>query len=100
MIVEHAILIVKPKDMAAYEAALREVLPLISVTPGFIKLDVRPCLEKAGRYLLLVEWERLEDHTIGFRQSDGYLKWKALLHPFYAPFPEVLHFGEAVVSTQ
>ena len=100
MIVEHAILIVKPKDMAAYEAALREALPLISATPGFIKLDVRPCLEKAGCYLLLVEWEKLEDHTIGFRQSDHYLKWKALLHPFYAPFPEVLHFGEAVVSTQ
>ena len=100
MIVEHAILNVKPEDMAAYEAALRKALPLISATPGFVKFDVRPCLEKAGCYLLLVEWEKLEDHTIGFRRSDRYLKWKELLHPFYSPFPEVLHFGEAVDSTQ
>jgi heme-degrading monooxygenase HmoA len=100
VIVEHAILHVKPKDMMAYEAALKEALPLISATPGFIKLEVRACTEKAGCYLLLVEWEKLEDHTIGFRGSDRYFKWKDLLHRFYVPFPEVLHFGEAVVSSQ
>ncbi len=98
MILEHALLNVKPEDMAPYEAALKQALPLISATPGFIKLNVQPCIEKTGCYLLLVEWEKLEDHNIGFRQSDRYLKWKELLHPFYAPFPEVLHFGEAVVS--
>ena len=99
VILEHAILNVKPEEMTAYEMALGEALPLISATPGFIKFDVRPCLERAGCYLLLVEWEKLEDHTIGFRQSIRYLKWKELLHPFYVPFPEVLHFGQAVVST-
>ena len=98
MIVEHAILNVKPLDDEAYQTALKQALPLIASTPGFIKLNVRPCLERAGCYLLLVEWEKLEDHTIGFRQSDRYLKWKELLHPFYSPFPEVLHFGDAVVS--
>jgi heme-degrading monooxygenase HmoA len=100
VIVEQAILHVKPEDMAAYEAALRKALPLISATPGVIKLDVRHCFERAGCYLLLVEWEKREDHTIGFRSSDRYLKWRALLHRFYSPFPEVLHFAEAVVSTQ
>ena len=98
MIVEHAVLEVKPEQAAAYEIALQDALPLIAATPGFIKLDVRPCLERTGCYLLLVEWVNLEDHTIGFRGSDRYLKWKALLHPFYSPFPEVLHFGEAVAS--
>ncbi len=100
MIVEHALLYVKPEDMTAYEAALEEALPLISATPGFIKLEVRPCLEKLGCYLLWVEWEKLEDHTIGFRGSERYLKWKELLRRFYSPFPEVLHFGGSVVSSQ
>jgi heme-degrading monooxygenase HmoA len=100
LILEHAILQVSPAQMIAYEAALKQALPLISETPGFIKLEVRSCLEKPGCYLLLVDWEKLEDHTIEFRQSDRYLKWKELLHPFYTPFPEVLHFGEVVVSTR
>ena len=98
MILEHAILDVKPEHMEAYEAALKQALPFIAATSGFIKLDVRPCLETAGRYLLLAEWEKLTDHTVGFRQSERYAEWKKLLHPFYAPFPQVLHFGDAVVS--
>jgi heme-degrading monooxygenase HmoA len=43
---------------------------------------------------LLVRWRRLEDHTEGFRGSRAYQRWKALLHPFYEPFPEVEHYGE------
>ena len=98
MILEQAILNVKPGETAAYEAALKQALPLIAVTPGFIRFAVRPCLEKAGCYLLLVEWKKLEDHTAGFRGSERYVKWKDILHPFYAPFPEVLHFGDAVAT--
>ena len=45
---------------------------------------------------LLVEWDRLEDHTVGFRQSPRYEKWRALLHRFYDPFPRVEHFGESI----
>ena len=96
MILEHAILDVTPERRAAYEARLREALPLIAATPGFLGLEVRPCVESEGRYLLLVRWLTLEDHTIGFRQSERYERWRDLLHEFYAPFPEVLHFGEPV----
>jgi len=42
--------------------------------------------------VLLVQWKRLEDHTIGFRQSPEYQRWKALLHHFYDPFPTVEHY--------
>jgi len=45
-----------------------------------------------GRYLLLVRWETLEAHTIGFRGSPAYAEWRALLHHFYEPFPTVEHF--------
>jgi heme-degrading monooxygenase HmoA len=99
VILEHAILDIAPGEAADYEAAVTEALPLISATPGFIRLAIRPCLEKPGRYLLLVEWRDLADHTVGFRNSDRYLAWKDLLHRFYSPFPLVEHFGDAVVSS-
>ncbi len=99
MILEHAILDVKPEETAAYETALTKALPLIAATPGFIRLEVRPCLEQPGRYLLLVEWRSLEDHTTGFRQSDRYQEWRILLHHFYNPLPLVEHFGEPVVRS-
>jgi heme-degrading monooxygenase HmoA len=49
--------------------------------------------------LLLVEWETLEAHTQGFRQSDRYAEWKQKLHHFYDPFPLVEHYGEPVAAT-
>jgi heme-degrading monooxygenase HmoA len=96
MILEHAVLDVRPERAAAYEQALNEALPLISATPGFIDLEVRPCLERPGRYLLLVRRETVEAHESGFRTSERYQLWKALLHGFYEPFPVVEHYGEAV----
>jgi heme-degrading monooxygenase HmoA len=96
MIVESAILSIKPGKGEAFEAALRTALPLIEATPGFRGIEVRPCLEKTDHYLLLVRWEKLEDHTVGFRGSDRYEKWRAALHHFYDPFPTVLHYGEPI----
>lgn len=98
MILEHALLQVKPGLEAEFEETMRRALPLIQATPGFLKLEVKPCLETKGRYLLLVEWETLEAHTQGFRGSERYAEWKRLLHDFYAPFPLVEHYGEAVAS--
>ena len=96
MILEAAILNIKAGQGKAFETALREALPLIEATPGFLGIEVRPCVEKSDQYLLLVSWEALEDHTIGFRESDRYPKWRAALHHFYDPFPTVLHYGEPV----
>lgn len=98
MIFEHAILNVRPGQGPAFETAMAEALPLISATPGFIDLEIRPCIEAKDRYLLLVRWETLEAHTRGFRGSDRYQAWRAKLHGFYDPFPTVEHYGAAVVS--
>jgi heme-degrading monooxygenase HmoA len=49
-------------------------------------------MEQPNRYILLVKWQQLEDHTVGFRQSQEYQKWKELLHKFYDPFPVVQHY--------
>lgn len=97
LILEHAVLNVKAGQGLAFEKTMHVALPLIAATPGFIDLEVRPCIETQGRYLLLARWEKLEDHTQGFRESPRYQEWRALLHHFYEPFPTVEHYcGPAV----
>jgi heme-degrading monooxygenase HmoA len=98
MILEHALLQVKPGTEAQFEGAMRKALSFIQATPGFITLEVRPCIEAKGKYLLLVQWETLEAHRQGFRGSERYGEWKRLLHHFYEPFPLVEHYGEPVAS--
>ena len=96
MILETAILSIKPGQSPAFEAAMAEAKPLIAATPGFQGIEIRPCIESADRYLLLVWWDTLEAHTVGFRQSDRYEPWRKLLHHFYEPFPLVEHYREPI----
>jgi len=96
MILEVAVLNVRPGQEAAFEAAMRIARPLIEATPGFASINLHRCVETPNRYLLLVSWNALEDHTVGFRQSDRYQKWRDLLHHFYDPFPTVEHYDEAL----
>jgi len=93
MILEVAILNVKDGACNAFETAFREASPIIASMPGHISHELRRCIETSGRYILLVHWQRLEDHTVGFRQSAEYQRWRALLHDFYDPFPTVEHYG-------
>ncbi len=93
-ILEVAVLNVRPGEEAAFELAMRDARPLIAATPGFLELELRRSIETPNRYLLLVTWEKLEDHTIGFRQSERYARWKQLLHHFYDPFPSVEHYAD------
>jgi heme-degrading monooxygenase HmoA len=92
MILEHAVLDVVPGQEPDFERAFEEARAIIASTPGFVSLALHRCVETPSRYLLLVEWERLEDHTEGFRGSPEYQKWKELLHHFYDPFPAVEHY--------
>ena len=71
---------------------------LIAASPGFRGLRLARCLERDTGYLLLVEWDRLEDHTEGFRGSAAYQEWRALLHGFYDPFPVVEHFTTVLTA--
>ncbi|NMM83139.1 antibiotic biosynthesis monooxygenase [Rhodococcus sp. SRB_17] len=93
MILEHALLQVDPKLSAEFEAAFDTAKGIIAAVPGFIRLRLSHCLESPEQYLLLVEWESLEAHTEGFRQSEGYERWRELLHRFYSPFPTVEHYA-------
>lgn len=92
MILEVALLNVVKGREKEFEAAFIEASTIISSVSGYVSHELQRCIEVEGRYILLVRWENLEDHTIGFRQSDGYQSWKKLLHHFYDPFPEVEHY--------
>jgi heme-degrading monooxygenase HmoA len=80
---EHAILEVVPGQEPAFEAAFAEAKEIIGAMPGFLGLTISRCIERPSRYLLLVEWGRLEDHTEGFRGSPEYGRWRVPLHRFY-----------------
>ncbi len=92
MILEVTMLDVKEALCKEFESAFTEATPLIASIPGYINHELHKCIETPQRYLLLVRWESLEAHTVGFRQSREYQEWKRLLHHFYEPFPIVEHF--------
>lgn len=92
MILETAVLDVKPDQNGAFEEAFREAERILSSMPGYVWHELHRCVEKGNRYLLLVRWQTLEAHTRGFRSSPEYQRWKDLLHHFYEPFPEVEHY--------
>ena len=99
MILEVAILNVKPGQQQDFEAAFEKAQDIISSMPGYISHQLQACIEDPGRYLLLVTWQTLEDHTEGFRQSEQYQEWRTLLHHFYDPFPEVQHYQAVFENT-
>ncbi|MFB6612007.1 antibiotic biosynthesis monooxygenase family protein [Agromyces sp. NPDC056379] len=94
MILEHALLPVVPGHEADFEAAFAEAKAIIAGMPGFIELQLSRSIETPNEYLLLVQWESVEAHEVGFRGSPEYGRWRELLHRFYDPFPVVEHFAE------
>lgn len=94
MILEVAILTVRQGQAAEFEKAFAQAKVIVAKMPGYVSHELHRCLEVENKYLLLVRWQRLEDHTEGFRKSAEYQEWKRLLHYFYDPFPTVEHFSE------
>jgi heme-degrading monooxygenase HmoA len=92
MILEVATLRVRPGQGAEFERAFRKAQAIIVSMPGYLAHELQRCVERADEYALLVRWESIEAHEIGFRQSPQYQEWRRLLHHFYDPFPTVLHY--------
>ena len=92
MILEVAILDVVPGRENEFQAAFAKASPIISSMSGYVSHQLQRCIENQNRYILLVNWETLEAHTVGFRGSEQYQEWRKLLHHFYDPFPTVEHY--------
>lgn len=97
MVLEVAPLVIRPGQEPAFEAAFSIAQSIIASMPGYRSHALQRCLERPGEYLLVVRWDSLEAHEVGFRRSPQYQRWKELLHHFYDPFPTVLHY-EAVAG--
>ncbi len=93
MILEVATLNVRPGSSADFERAFAQAQAIIASMPGYLSHELQRCLEQRDKYVLLVRWRALEDHTVGFRQSAQYQQWKRHLHHFYDPFPTVEHYA-------
>jgi heme-degrading monooxygenase HmoA len=98
MVLEQALLDVRPGQEPAFEAAFSTATAIILASPGFVSLELHRCIETPNRYVLLVRWETLEAHTVGFRGSPEYGRWRELLHHFYDPFPTVEHFTRVAAA--
>ena len=97
MVLETAPLTIRPGQTAAFEKSFSQAQGIIAGMPGYISHELRRCLEDDHKYLLLVHWETLEDHKVGFRKSAQYQTWRELLHHYYDPFPTVEHFVQVAL---
>lgn len=92
MILEVAKLEIKPGHESEFKMAFAKAQLILAGMEGYVSHQLQKCIEKDSRYLLLVNWRTLENHTVGFRSSAQYQQWRELLHHFYNPFPEVEHY--------
>jgi quinol monooxygenase YgiN len=93
MMLEHALLQVRPGEEEAFEASMRDAFPIIESAPGCHSAEVRRQAEDPSVFLLLVRWDSIDVHTT-FRETELYEAWRALTHPFYVERPSVTHFHE------
>ncbi|HZM53396.1 MAG TPA: antibiotic biosynthesis monooxygenase [Acidimicrobiales bacterium] len=92
MVLEHAVITIRPGTDAEFEAALMEARSVIARAHGFISLELHRGVESPDRFLLFVEWETLDDHMVGFRRSEAFAQWRALIGPYFASPPVVDHY--------
>jgi len=99
MILEIADIRIQPGQQAAFDAAIRHGIESVaSKAAGFRGFEVRKGIESPERYILMIHWETLEDHTVGFREGPLFAQWRAIVGPFFAAPPVVEHFTLVATS--
>jgi heme-degrading monooxygenase HmoA len=99
MILEVAELFIRPGSQDEFDVKIRHgVETIISTSPGFIRYEVQRGVETPERYLLMIEWERLENHTVDFRGSPAFTRWREVVSPYFTKAPHVEHFTRVTGS--
>ncbi|CAN5915538.1 antibiotic biosynthesis monooxygenase [soil metagenome] len=99
MILEHADIRIPPGQQAAFaEAIQRGVETVIAKSPGFRGYKVQKGIESPERFVLMIYWDTLENHTVDFRGGPLFAQWRAIVGPFFAVPPTVEHFELLVES--
>jgi heme-degrading monooxygenase HmoA len=93
MILEVADIRIAPGQQGAFdEAIVRGLTTVVSQAKGYRGYKVNKSIESPERYLLMIFWDTLEDHTVGFRGGPLFAQWRAIVGPFFAQPPQVEHF--------
>lgn len=92
MILELATIDIKQGTNNDFEINLDKAQSVISKSKGYISHQFQKCIEQENRYILLIKWETLEAHTKGFRESELFKQWRALIGPFFESAPQVQHY--------
>jgi heme-degrading monooxygenase HmoA len=93
VILEIADIRIHPSQQAGFEEAVqRGIATVISKAQGYKGYKVNKGVESPERYVLMIFWETLEDHTVGFREGPLFPAWRAIVGPFFAAPPQVEHF--------
>ena len=98
MILEHAILTIKPGSEAQFEAVFTRAVAHIAASQGYLSHILRRSIETPNRYSLFVQWQSLEDHTRGFRGSPAFTQWRVAVSPFFEAPPIVEHYQMVAMS--
>lgn len=93
MILEIADIRIQPGKQAEFDAAiLRGLQQVIMKAKGFCGYKINKGVESPERYVLMIFWETLENHTVDFRQSPAFAEWRSIVGPYFAVPPAVEHF--------
>jgi heme-degrading monooxygenase HmoA len=98
MIVEQAMFSITAGSEREFEAAIAQAREVIAEARGFHSLRLMRGIERPSRYLLIVEWDTVDDHMVGFRESELFVRWRDVIGSFFASPPEVEHFEAPVVT--
>jgi heme-degrading monooxygenase HmoA len=92
MIIEFAQLTIRAGSEQQFEAAFPAAIKILGGSKGYVSHELRRSMETPNRYALIVQWQTLEDHTVGFRGSPAFTQWRAHVGPFFEEPPVVEHF--------
>lgn len=92
MIQEIATFDIKAEGLDEFKGVLDAAKSVISQSKGFVSMNFQQCIENPTQFLAIINWETLEDHTVGFRESELFVQWRAVLSPFFNSPPAVVHY--------
>ena len=92
MILEVAIISIKSDLEESFEGAVKEASQHLMAATGYVKHTLQKGIEEPEKYILMVTWEKLEDHTVGFRQSQNFVEWRNHIQQYFSEPPKVEHF--------
>lgn len=87
MVLEIAEFTIRSGQEDEFTVAYGRAAHLIWDAPGCLSMRMTRGIESPSRFVLLVEWENVTDHTEGFRGTASFRTWREELGPFSPRHP-------------